>query len=301
ALIAAGHDLIEPDPVDLDLVRQVHDPFYIEFLATAWTRWLTRTNPGPAAMGYTWPGRGMRPERPDNLLGQLGYHSFAADCSIVEGTWEAVQASAAVATTAADRAHDSGPVFGLCRPPGHHASTDQFGGYCYVNNAAVAAQRLLNRGARRVAVLDVDYHHGNGTQEIFYDRADVMVVSIHADPSFEFPWFSGYDHETGEGPGEGSNLNLPLPAGTDFAGWNAVLSRGLATISDADVDGVVVSLGVDTFDRDPLGTFDIQTDDFTAMADRIAGLGVPTVVVQEGGYAVDEIGRNVAAFLAGMA
>jgi acetoin utilization deacetylase AcuC-like enzyme len=301
ALKTVGHDFVEPDPLDHELVRQVHDPHYIDFLATAWERWVQREDPGPAAMGFVWPPRGLTPERPESLLGQLGYHSFAADCSIVEGTWEAVQASAAIATTAADRMLDSGATtFGLCRPPGHHATADQFGGYCYVNNAAVAAQRLLNQGAERVAVLDVDYHHGNGTQSIFYGRSDVLFVSIHADPSFEFPWFSGSAAETGAGAGDGSNINLPLPAGADFELWSTALDRGLGAISTGGVEALVVSLGVDTFAGDPLGTFKIQTEEFTAMAGRIAGLGISAVVLQEGGYAVGDIGTNVAAFLDGM-
>ncbi|MBT8240142.1 MAG: histone deacetylase family protein, partial [Acidimicrobiia bacterium] len=154
ALAAAGHDFVEPDSLDHELVRQVHDADYIDFLATAWERWIQREDPAPAAMGFIWPPRGTTPARPDNLLGQLGYHSFAADCSIVEGTWAAVQTSAAIATTAADRMLTQGATtFGLCRPPGHHATADQFGGYCFVNNAAVAAQRLLNRNAERVAIL----------------------------------------------------------------------------------------------------------------------------------------------------
>ncbi len=301
ALANAGHQLIEPDPVDLGLIRQIHDPEYIEFLATVWDRWLQRDNPPPAAMGFTWPTRGMNPQRPDDLMGQLGYHSFAADCSVVEGTWAAVQESAAIAMTATDRMLEGGETtFGLCRPPGHHATTDQFGGYCYVNNAAVAAQRILNKGANRVAILDVDYHHGNGTQSIFYSRSDVLFVSIHGDPAFEFPWFAGYAAERGAGDGEGSNINLPLPAATDFDRWNEALEDGLGAIASGGIDVLVVSLGVDTFDGDPLGTFTIHTDDYTAMANRISTLDIPTVVVQEGGYAVGDIGTNVAAFLEGL-
>ncbi len=301
ALAGAGHEMIEPDPIDLDLVRQVHDSEYVDFLATAWDRWLQRDNPPPAAMGFTWPTRGMKPRRPDDLMGLLGYHSFAADCSIVAGTWAAVQESAAIAATAADRLLEGGETtFGLCRPPGHHATADQFGGYCYINNAAVAAQRLRNRGANRVAVLDVDYHHGNGTQSIFYNRSDVLFVSIHGDPASEFPWFAGYATERGAGDGDGWNLNLPLPTGTDFGRWGESLDRGLAEITSGGVEALVVSLGVDTFDGDPLGTFTIRTRDYTTMANRIRALDIPTVVVQEGGYAVDDLGTNVAAFLEGI-
>jgi acetoin utilization deacetylase AcuC-like enzyme len=251
-------------------------------------------------MGFAWPGRGFDGERPDDLIGQLGYHSFTADCSIVAGTWDAVAASAAIATTATDRLLDDGQTtFALCRPPGHHATADQFGGYCYVNNAAAAAQRMLNRGAARVAVLDVDYHHGNGTQSIFYDRSDVLFVSLHADPAFEFPWFIGRADETGRNDGEGWNLNLPLGRDTDLATYLETLEVGLARIGDAGVEGLVVSLGVDTYVDDPLGTFAINTPGFRTIASRIAALGLPTVLVQEGGYAVADIGTNVVSFLEG--
>jgi acetoin utilization deacetylase AcuC-like enzyme len=299
AMIGAGHDVIEPEPLDLDLVHRIHTSEYVDFLSSAWRRW-SECEPGPAAMSYMWPARGFVGRRPNDLVGQLGYHSFAADTSIVAGTWRAVTAAAAIATTAADRMMDTGSTtYGLCRPPGHHASADQFGGYCYFNNAAIAAQRLLDRGAEQVAILDVDYHHGNGTQSIFYNRSDVLFVSIHADPRDEFPWFAGYADETGSGPGVGSTLNLPLPRGADRASWFAALDTAVGCIADSGVDALVVSLGVDAFVGDPLGTFHLTTDDFTTAARRIATLDRPTVVIQEGGYAGVALGANVTAFLAG--
>lgn len=297
AVTAAGHGVLEPDPVDLELVGRVHTSEYVEFLSTAWTRWHERES-GPAAMSFMWPARGFEPKRPSDLIGQLGYHSFAADTSIVPGTWQAITSSASIATTAADHMIDSGlTTYGLCRPPGHHASADQFGGYCYLNNAAIAAQRLLDRGAERVAILDVDYHHGNGTQSIFYERSDVFFVSIHADPLEEFPWFAGHADETGTAAGAGFNLNLPLPRGTDRASWFAALDAAADRIERADVDALVVSLGVDSYVDDPLGTFQLTTDDFGKAASRIAGLGLPTVVIQEGGYNGAALGANVGAFL----
>ncbi|MEM7325413.1 MAG: histone deacetylase family protein [Actinomycetota bacterium] len=300
AVIAAGHPTIEPDELDRQLLHQVHTAEYLELLETAWDRWQQLPDPGPAAMGFTWPARGLIDRRPDDLIGRLGYHSFTADCSIVAGTWDAVSTAAAIATTAADRLIDGGaPTFALCRPPGHHATADQFGGYCYLNNAALAAQRLLNRGAERVAVLDVDYHHGNGTQSIFYDRSDVLFVSLHADPAFDFPWFLGRADEAGIGDGDGWNLNLPLPRGTTGDRFNEALTVALERIRDGRVDGVVVSLGVDIFVDDPLGTFAITTPEFRSIGAAIAGLDIPTTIVQEGGYAVDAIGRNVVSFLDG--
>lgn len=302
ALIADSHEVIQPDPLDVELVVSVHSHEYVEFLRTAWCRWQEGDNAGPAAMGFAWPTRGLNPTRPVDLMGQLGFHSFAADCSIVDGTWTAASTAAAIAQTAADRLSEGSALcYGLCRPPGHHASVDQFGGYCYLNNAAVAAQRLLDRGANRVAVLDVDYHHGNGTQSIFYHRSDVLFISIHADPRVEFPWFAGHAGEVGGGEGHGWNTNLPLPHGTDIANWGAALNVAVDRIDTAGVDALVVSLGVDTFRGDPISKFRIETSDYPVIAGRIAGLGLPTLVVQEGGYAVEAIGANVGAFLNGLA
>ena len=292
---------IEPDDVDTELLGRVHTPEYLDFLATAWDRWTERGKGAPAAMGFTWPTRGMFATRPDDLIGQLGYHSFSADSSIVAGTWDAARTAAAIAMTAADRTLSDGvTTYGLCRPPGHHATADQFGGYCFLNNAAVAAQRLRDRGCNRVGVLDVDYHHGNGTQSLFYERADVFFVSIHADPIEEFPWFAGHADEVGAGAGLGANLNLPLACGSSPEAWFGALDQALASIAAAGIDALVVSLGVDTYVEDPLGTFRLETSDFTKMADRIKSANLATVVVQEGGYAVDAIGANVAAFLDGI-
>ncbi|MEP1123269.1 MAG: histone deacetylase family protein [Ilumatobacter sp.] len=297
ALRSAGHHFVEPGPVDRELLGRVHTPAYVELLETAWARWVGAGHTATAAMGFMWPTGGFTDREPADIVGLLGRHSFSADTSIVAGTWAAVASSAAIATTAADRTLDDGETaYGLCRPPGHHAGRDRFGGYCLVNNAAVAAQRLRDRGMGRVGVLDVDYHHGNGTQEIFYARDDVVFVSIHADPVEEFPWFAGFPDERGSGDGEGANLNLALARGTGRAEWFAALAVALERLRG--LDALVVSLGVDTFEDDPLGTFHLTTDDFGRMATEITGLGTPTAIVQEGGYESDDLGRNVAAFLA---
>ena len=296
ALRAGGHEFVEPAMVDRELLGRVHTPEYVELLETAWDRWVDAGHTAPAAMGFMWPTGGFTDRQPADIVGLLGRHSFSADTSIVRGTWAAVSSSAAIAMTAADRTLDvAESAYGLCRPPGHHAGRDRFGGYCFVNNAAVAAQRLRDRGLARVGVLDVDYHHGNGTQEIFYERDDVLVVSIHADPVEEFPWFAGFADEQGVGEGEGSNLNLPLPRGVSRGDWFDALDQALARLDS--VDALVVSLGVDTFEGDPLGTFSLTTDDYGRMATEIAALGVPTVLVQEGGYESEDLGRNVATFL----
>lgn len=298
ALGAAGHELVEPETLERSSLERVHTPEYVDFLQTAWNRWAERRDHGPAAMGFTWPTRGLNAGRPDDLIGQLGFHSFAADCSIVDGTWSAAESAAAIAVSAADHLVTAGETgYGLCRPPGHHATADQFGGYCYLNNAAIAAQHLRDAGMERVAVLDVDYHHGNGTQSIFWNRNDVLFVSLHADPKLEFPWFAGHEAETGAGDGAGWNLNLPLPYGTDMASYAEALDAACARVVDANVDALVVSLGVDIYQDDPLGQFRITTDDFGRIATRIAAMNIPMLILQEGGYATEAIGTNVASFL----
>jgi len=298
ALQALGHQQHSADALDLSLVKRVHTAEYVDFLASAWSRWEANYGSGAPAMAFSWPNRTASKHRPNNLVGQLGYHSFAADCSIVEGTWEAVSEAAALAHSAADRlAQGTRAVYALCRPPGHHATSDQFGGYCYLNNSAIAAQRLLDHGATRVAILDIDYHHGNGTQDIFYHRADVLTLSVHADPMFEFPWFSGHADETGSDDGDGWNMNLPLPAGANYQRWEHAVDTALKRIASSKVDQLVVALGVDTFVDDPLGTFEIDTHHYALIGQRIAALNLPTLIVQEGGYAVEAIGDNVSAFL----
>ena len=173
------------------------------------------------------------------------------------------------------------------------------GGYCYLNNAAIATQAFLDGGCKRVAVLDVDYHHGNGTQSIFYARNDVLVASIHGDPSFEFPFFLGYHDEVGEGAGQGFNLNLPLAAGSGWDRWSAALEQACARIADYAPEVIVVSLDVDTFKEDPISQFKLDSPDYLRMGERIARLGKPTLFVMEGGYAVEEIGINAVNVLEG--
>ena len=298
-LHTGDHEFVEPDALDQELVRRVHSPDYVDFLAGAWGEWIAEGRDAPAAMGFMWPARGFADRRPASLVGRLGWYSFSADTSIVAGTAAAVESSAAIAMTAADRlvGGEDASVYALCRPPGHHASIDQFGGYCFFNNAAIAAQRLLDRGHQRVGILDVDYHHGNGTQSITYDRADIVFASIHASPDEEFPWFAGFADETGAGAGVGANLNLPLSKGADTGTWFTALADALLFLAESDLDALVVSLGVDTYEDDPLGTFQLTTADFAKVANEIGMLALPTVIVQEGGYATGAIGDNVAAFL----
>jgi acetoin utilization deacetylase AcuC-like enzyme len=225
---------------------------------------------------------------------------MAGETSISHGTWEAARAAADVALTGASRLKEGArAAFALCRPPGHHAARDLYGGYCFLNNAAIAAQYLRDAGAARVAILDVDFHHGNGTQDIFYDRPDVLYISLHGDPAEAFPYFSGFADETGTGAGAGFTLNLPLPPGTEFGAWQDALRAALMRIENFRADALVVSLGVDTFAEDPISFFRLQSADFSTYGRMIGACGLQTLFVLEGGYAVGEIGVNVVNVLSG--
>ncbi len=278
---------------------RVHDAAYVEFLASAWTDWVA-SGASCEAIPDCWPARRMTQRVPTAIAGKLGYYALACETSISEGTWEAASIAADVALTAAKELHGGARgAFALCRPPGHHAAHDLYGGYCFLNNAAIAAQYLRDQGAARVAILDVDFHHGNGTQDIFYERADVLFASLHGDPATSFPYFSGYADESGVGTGMGFNFNLPLPAGTSFDRWTEALQAALARIRDFGADALVVSLGVDTFMGDPISAFKLASPDFVTYGALIGKLGLPTLFVMEGGYAVAEIGINVVNVLCG--
>ena len=216
---------------------------------------------------------------------------------IAEHTWEAAVASAHCAWTGAMRVRaGESLVYALCRPPGHHAGPDFMGGYCYLNNAAIAARALQN-GTDRVAILDIDYHHGNGTQAIFYADPDVFYCSLHIDPHNAYPFFAGYADERGTEAGEGTNWNAPLPPGTTEDRYLSALEDLLDRLSAFDPQRLIVSAGFDTYLHDPISTFQITTAGFHAAGLRIRALNKPTLIVQEGGYHVPHLGRNVAAFL----
>lgn len=297
---AAGLGPVEaPQRFGLDPVRRVHAADYVEFLEAAWDAWVVEHGDHDA-LPFTWLAPGMRRVLPDHIDGQLGYYAFDAGTPITAGTFRAAGVAADVALTGAHRLADGAPcAFALGRPPGHHAGRAHYGGYCFFNNAAIAAQALRDRGAARVAVLDVDYHHGNGTQEIFYDRGDVLFVSLHADPKQEYPYFLGFADETGSGAGEGATANYPLPFGTGWDIYAEALDHALGRIAAFGAEAVVVSLGVDAYKGDPISRFRLDTPDFAALGRRLAGLRRPTLLVMEGGYAVEAIGLNVAAVLRG--
>ena len=289
-------EVCAPTAFGVEAITRVHSPRYLQFLEGAWDEWvaLDPANAGKDALPSVWPTRTFRTDvLPANFAARMGLFSFDAGTPLMAGTWAAARAGADCALSAAqalvegDRA-----AFALSRPPGHHASADFFGGYCFLNNAALAAEHLRACGLDRVAVLDVDYHHGNGTQAIFYQRPDVFFASIHGDPRTEYPFFLGYADETGAGAGQGATFNLPLPRGSDFARWSEALETALAAIQLFGAQALVISLGVDTFAGDPISGFTLQSDDYLRMGERLARMGLPTVLVFEGGYAVAEVGVN---------
>lgn len=288
-----------PDDFGLAPILRVHSEDFVRFLQGAWQAWQA-IGRDHDMLPLAWPVRRLRQKAPDSIDGQLGYYSLDASAPITAGTWQAITGSANVALSGqAELGRGASAVFSLCRPPGHHAAADYMGGYCFFNNAAIAAQALLDRGAGRVAVLDVDYHHGNGTQDIFYQRADVLFASIHGDPRFEYPYFLGYADEKGVGVGEGYNINYPLAAGSDWRIWNQALQSAMRQIRAYAPDVLIVSLGVDTYQGDPISHFTLQSEDYLRMGEQLGALGMTTLFVMEGGYAVEEIGVNAVNVLQG--
>ncbi len=233
--------------------------------------------------------------RPDHHPALAGYYCFDTGTPITRHTFEAAKNSGDCALTGADLLPEEGLVYALCRPPGHHAEREVFGGYCYFNNPALAANALAEHG--RVAVLDIDYHHGNGTQDIFYASSRVLTISIHGDPAITYPYFSGFADERGEGEGLGFNLNLPLAPGSGIATYLAALDEALSAIKRFDPKFLIVAAGFDTARGDPAGSFNLVTSHYPVIAKRIANLGLPSLIVQEGGYRTQTLGKNAVAFL----
>lgn len=284
-------------------LTSIHTPRYLDFLAHAWDEWvaLDAANAARDALPSVWPVRGFRSDvLPDNFSARMGLFSFDAGTPLTAGTWAAARAGADCALSAAQQvAAGARAAFALSRPPGHHAGADFFGGYCFLNNAALVAQHLRDAGHARVAVLDIDYHHGNGTQDIFYARSDVLFASIHGDPHTEYPFYLGHADERGAGVGLGFNHNLPLPRGSDFASWRAALADALHAIRRFGAQALVVSLGLDTFAGDPISGFTLASDDYLRVGEDLARAALPTVFVFEGGYAVAEVGVNAVNVLEG--
>jgi acetoin utilization deacetylase AcuC-like enzyme len=287
-----------PTDRGMEPLLRVHSTDYLDFLRRAHDDWRAAGRGGDA-FPYTFPVVGRRPLNLSRIDALLGQFSFDTSTPVAAGTWDAAYWAAQTAISAAESVlGGERSAFALCRPPGHHAGADYLGGYSYLSNAAIAAEHAVAAG-RRIAILDVDYHHGNGAQDIFHDRADVAFASIHADPATDYPFFWGHADEAGAGEGTGATLNLPLPRGTDWTGYAPALAQALEWIERRDPNLLIVSFGADTYEGDPISHFKLKTSDYAPMARRIAAVGVPTVIVMEGGYAVDALGANVAQFLGG--
>ena len=295
---AAGCRFAPPADAGIGPIAAVHTAEYLRFLETVYQRWRRIDGAGEEVIPNIHPDR-RDAGYPKSVVGQAGFHQADTACPIAAGTWEAAYWSAQTAIAAADTIlAGEGSVYALSRPPGHHAFADLAGGFCFLNNAGIAAERLLKAG-RRPAILDIDVHHGNGTQGMFYRRRDVLTVSIHADPVRFYPFFWGYAQERGEGDGLGYNLNLPLPRASDDGTFLEALRVALDRIASFGTDALVLSLGLDAHVNDPFQGLAVTTGGFGRIAASIARLRLPTVIVQEGGYLSDDLGVNLTSFLKG--
>ena len=286
-------------------IKAVHDPGLIEFLSVAWAEYQHEVGARREVVPDIFYRGELRnqmsaTDEPASITARLGWWCFETTTPLTKGTYTAARAAVDTALTATDVVlGGERAAYGLCRPPGHHATRDLYGGYCFFNNAAIAAQQIVQRTGGKVTVLDVDYHHGNGTQEIFYDRDDVQYVSLHGDPRRAYPYFTGHADETGTGKGLGATYNVPLPERTADDAYIAALSTCGEKIAAFKPTALVVSLGLDTFITDPIADLAVTTEGFSRSGALLAQLGLPTIVLQEGGYDVQALGRNVHAWLTG--
>lgn len=297
---AAGLQATAPGDHGLGPIAAIHTAEYLQFLQTIYGRWRRI----PEASAEVIPN--IHPDRrdfsyPASAVGQAGYHMADTACPISADTWGSAYWSAQTAIHATRMVAGGAPAaYALCRPPGHHAFADLAGGFCFLNNSAIAAEEL--RSAHdRVAILDVDLHHGNGTQGVFYGRGDVLTVSLHADPARFYPFFWGHRSERGEGPGLGANLNLPLPRHSGDDVFLEALDAAIRRIAAFAPGALVVALGLDASKDDPFGGLSVTTDGFARIGERCGGIGLPTAIVQEGGYVCDPLADNLTAFLTGFA
>lgn len=296
----AGLEQVEPPDYGLEAIAKVHTPEYLEFLKNAHKRWSRITDAAPDVTPNIRPTN-RDGTYPASVLAQAGYHIADASAPISADTWDCVKRSAHSAIHASELVMAGEPMaYALCRPPGHHAGADIAGGFCYLNNSAIAAQHLFKKH-KTVAILDVDLHHGNGTQMIFYQRSDVLTVSLHADPVRFYPFFWGHAAERGEGAGLGYNLNLPLPRYSANDEFLEALEKALERIEAFAPEALVIALGLDAYEGDPYAGLCITTEGYGLIGNAIRNrMACPTVIVQEGGYLCDELGENLTQFLIGI-
>ncbi len=306
-----GFEIREPDEHGEAPIAAVHDPGLVRFLEVAWSELRAQRIDRPFLSADTYPNRAMfegmsdaavgaHVREPIHAGGRAGFWGLDSAAPLVAGTYAAARSAVDVALTAVDLVLGGEPAaYGLCRPPGHHAARSMYGGYCFFNNAAIAAEAIVRATGERVSILDVDYHHGNGTQQIFWRRGDIRYVSIHADPDHDYPYFLGRTEEIGEGDGAGENLNIPLRPGTTDDEYLVAVDRALEAIAAVPGSVIVVSLGFDTYGLDPIGTFALTTGVYHEIGRRAASLGRRLVVLQEGGYHRPSLGENARAWLRG--
>ncbi len=306
-----GFERIGPTDHGEAPITAVHEPAMVRFLEVAWSEHRRQGVDRPYLSADTYPNykmfEGMSPEavqalvrEPEFAGGRAGYWGLDTAAPLVAGSYVAARGAVDVAMTTVDLVlGGANAAYGLCRPPGHHSARSMYGGYCFFNNAAIAAHAITAATGERVAILDVDYHHGNGSQQIFWRRGDVRYVSIHADPERAYPYFLGRADETGEGEGAGENLNLPLRAGATNEDYLEATDRAIDAIAAVPGSVVVVSLGFDTYGLDPIGDFALTTDVYHEVGRRVATLGRRLVILQEGGYHRPSLGENARAWLRG--
>jgi acetoin utilization deacetylase AcuC-like enzyme len=306
-----GFPVVGPTEHGESPITAIHDPGLVRFLEVAFSELRAQGVDRPFLSADTYPNRSMFEGMSDTAIdalvrepvhvgGRAGFWGLDSAAPVVAGTYVAARAAVDVALTAADLVLGGATAaYGLCRPPGHHAARSMYGGYCFFNNAAIAAEAIVRATGERVAILDLDYHHGNGSQQIFWRRGDVRYVSIHADPDRQYPYFLGRSDETGEGDGAGENLNIPLRAGATNEGYLVAVDRALEAIAAVPASVVVVSLGFDTYGLDPIGDFALTTEVYHEVGRRTVGLGRRLVVLQEGGYHRPSLGENARAWLRG--
>lgn len=293
-----GIKVIAPARHDATAIAAIHDADYLDFLQNGFAEWKKSPANGPEMRASVHPTVRMN-RKPLDILGRTGYFHADASCVMLEGTWEAVCASANTAVDAMSRVlADEDRAYALCRPPGHHAYADKAGGFCYLNNTAIAAELAAGQGLR-VAIIDVDVHHGNGTQSIFYDRSDVLTLSVHGDPAYLYPFYSGYADEEGEGEGLGFNHNYPVPLMSDSSSYLAAVDKACELASNFSPDVVIVALGLDASSADPFACMDVDDNGFKRMGERLSKLARKTLVVQEGGYPSPDLPGLLKSFMTG--
>lgn len=306
ALAADGAPIVDAEPHEDECLLAVHDPDLVDYLARAWEDWEAAglpVDPGQdRVVPYVFAHYGLTatPAVPAATWARPGYYSYDTMTLVGPGTWEAARAAVDAALTAADLVLGGAPAaYGCTRPPGHHVTRRAHGGSCYLNNAAAAAARLRDE-LGRVAVLDVDAHHGNGTQSIFWKDPAVLTGSVHVDPGEGwFPHFLGFADETGAGPGEGANRNVPLAPGAGDEEWTAAVSGLAAWAHAGGAEALVLALGVDAAASDPESPLEVSAAGFREAGRTLGALGLPLVVVQEGGYDLETLGPLVRETLAG--